>query len=169
MKKVINPGRVDVRGNGKTTPLFCKIEITDGKLSISGVEGPLASGNAVGGCGQIDMGYYHTNEAENDKRYKKGHLTRIAEYTAGWSAPMFQKFLSVWHRWHLNDMRSACEHQRALGWKYEEHHDKKTFQGEACPTCGYKIGSACLKEELPQDVIDFLVSLPDSTTTPKWV
>lgn len=36
--------------------VFCKIQFVDGKLSITGVEGPLKSGNCLGSCGQIVMG-----------------------------------------------------------------------------------------------------------------
>lgn len=38
-----------------------------------------------------------------------------------------------------------------------------------CPVCGYKYGSSWLKEEVPQDVIDWLFSLPEPTVTPAWV
>ena len=38
-----------------------------------------------------------------------------------------------------------------------------------CPVCGYKYGSAWLHESVPQDVIDFLFGLPDSTEVPAWV
>jgi hypothetical protein len=41
----------------------------DGRFSISGVIGPLPSGNALGGCGQIDMEFAHRNDNDNDKRY----------------------------------------------------------------------------------------------------
>lgn len=38
-----------------------------------------------------------------------------------------------------------------------------------CPICGYKYGSSWCKEEIPQDVIDFLSALPETTVTPAWV
>ena len=34
--------------------VFCSIKFTDGKLSITGVVGPRASGNCAGSCGQIE-------------------------------------------------------------------------------------------------------------------
>jgi len=62
------------------------------------------------------------------------------------SAP--QKLKDLWTRWHLNDMRAGCEHQRALGWtSYAEH------PAEPCPECGYKFGSAWLFEPLPPGFI----------------
>lgn len=55
--KIVNPGSVPV-GNRKR-PMFCKIEIEDGKLSISGVIGPQTSGNADGGEGEESCwGFY---------------------------------------------------------------------------------------------------------------
>jgi len=156
MKKVINPLSVKTSG-GRATNVFCKIEIEGGNLSITGVVGPLPSGNCLGSCGQIDMDFKETYPAAERK------------YKTGWTGELFDEFLEVWTRWHLNDMNAACEHQRALGWMYEEHSDKETFKGDSCPVCGYSIGSAWLKEELPQKIIDFLEALPETELTPAWV
>lgn len=187
MKKIINPYRSKTYG-GRSYNVYMEIEIKDGRLSISGVEGPLPSGNCLGSCGQIDM-----NFKEYDKR---GYMNLSdVQLNAGWTRAKLKKFFDIWARWHLNDMNPACEHQRALGWTYEEHHgmfvdvprkvividefDDGTsndpirkwddFKGHLCPVCGYSIGSAWLREELPEDVINFLVNLPSSKTTPAWV
>lgn len=164
--KIVQPIRVLI--GKRTAAVFCKITLTDGKLSITGVEGPTASGNARGGCGQIDMGYEHSTAKNNDPRYHRYRKTP-ASYGPGWDRAKWQRFLDVWHDWHLNDMRSGCVHQRALGWTYQDHHDPKTFKGEPCPECGYEIGSSWLKEALPEDVIEFLNSLPETTEKPAWV
>lgn len=188
MQKIIHPCNMPTPS---AYPVFCKIEFSeDGRLSISGVIGPMRSGNAKGGCGQIEMEFDHANPAHNDSRYE--HLIKASKltFTAGWNRAKWYKFLEYWHDWHLNDMRSGCEHQRAMGWTYEDHHgvyepDTKIiideydtgeqimkfnkYKGEACPICGYSIGSAWLKEEVPQEVIDFLFSLPDTDITPAWV
>lgn len=37
-----------------------------------------------------------------------------------------------------------------------------------CPVCGYKYGTSWKFEEVPQDVIDWLFSLPDTKVTPAW-
>jgi hypothetical protein len=37
-----------------------------------------------------------------------------------------------------------------------------------CPICGYKYGSAWLKEEVPAEVIDWLFALPDSDERCVW-
>lgn len=136
-----------------TGDTFCKITFdVNGRLSITGVEGPLSSGNARGGCGQIDL-----------------HEWGVKTYAPGWNAALVSKFRAIWAEWHLNDMQSACEHQRELGWTYKEHSHPVTFQGEPCPVCGYKIGSRWLKKEVPADVLEFLASLPDTDKTPAWL
>ncbi len=77
-------------------------------------------------------------------------------------------FVSIWRAWHLNHMRAGCEHQRAVwdiserlnvagsskaaGWVLESEHPRGLLC-KPCPTCGYKYGSAWLKETLPADVV----------------
>lgn len=132
--------------------VYCKIEIKekDGKkvLSISGVEGPKSNGDCKGSCGQIVMGM---------------ESSYAVDFAEGWDQKMFDEFVTVWNRWHLNDMKSACEHQRELNITYNE--DPKNV----CVTCGYKIGSAWLHEDLPESVITFLNSLPETDQRPAWV
>jgi hypothetical protein len=87
-------------------------------------------------------------------------VTRCA---AGWTSQDVASLVRVWDRWHLNDMRAECAHQRALGWKYRTH------KGQKCPECGYEIGSAWLMEAMPEDVraeIKRLQSLPAGTPEP---
>lgn len=151
MKKVVRLGTSHTH-RGRWYSIYAEITIEDGKLSIHGVEGPTSGGNAIGSCGQIGI--------------EPPQIERLAPE---WTREMLVKFREVWRRWHLNDLRAECEHQRALGWTYEERHDSRTYQGEPCPVCGYHIGSAWLKEELPQEVIDFLESLPETDREPAWV
>ena len=94
MKKIVRLGKTRI-GN-RLASVFCKIAITDGKLSICGVEGPQSNGDAVGGCGQIE-----TSKPE------------IEQLAPGWDAAMLACFWDTWRRWHLNNMRAGCEHQRA--------------------------------------------------------
>ena len=51
--------------------------------------------------------------------------------------------------WHLNDMHAECEHQQARGETYQSH------PGAVCPDCGYKLGSAWKKRELPAEVVEW--------------
>lgn len=167
MKKIIRIGKSRPSWTKKSFNIFCSIEFTDGCLSISGVEGPLPSGNCRGACGQINMSF---------------NLTDIISYAPGMSRKLTKHFLSIWSRYHLNDMKAGCEHQRAehwgedlipelnklSSWVYEKEHPKGVLS-KPCPICGYHYGSAWLKEEVPQDVIDFLFSLPSTDIEPAWI
>lgn len=228
-KKTVRLGTVQLDATG-ATHLYCQIEFTNGKLSISGVEGPRSNGDALGGCGQIIM---------NDWDF--------VTYAEGWSASIVEKFREVWNEWHLNDMTPNCEHQvgpewtsrdvfiyhyrlkpeickeqrhlqdvttaalrkgeavqyteaqvkllelpyfmknetgdcpldyeaapnnhsqiEKTGWLNESEHSAG-FLSKACPVCGYKYGSKWLKREVPEDVLEFLVGLPNTDKTPAWV
>ena len=244
MKKIVHP--CDVLIGTRQYPLFCQIEIDNGRLSISGVIGPTKGGNARGGCGQIEWEFAHRNPEHNDPREK--NPTTPSRFAKGWDVGMWYDFLEIWHLWHLNDMRAGCEHQvgpewtpkevtlyhfqmtreaernkqdaenaalsalrsgtsfepspeetlyallpyritlslpaeaskyyepdpyrpskvESTGWLHENEHPEG-FLGKACPVCGYKYGSGWRKVELPQTVIDFLQSLPDTDRAPNWV
>jgi hypothetical protein len=96
---------------------------------------------------------------------------------------------AIWGRWHLNDLRAGCAHQRAEGWRerpidptkptraYGRHcpgqrgdswnmltwvtraEHPEGLLSHPCPVCGYKYGSAWLYEELPADVRATLVAI----------
>ena len=98
LNKTVRLGTKPGAGN-----IYCKIRITDdGKLSISGVEGPKANGDCSGACGQIDM-HLRDEQAE-------------IILAPGWTAPMLARFFDVWKEWHLNDMTPSCEHQTGPAW-----------------------------------------------------
>jgi hypothetical protein len=152
--KIIHPCDMNMSHTEERTrylPMFVKIEYKDGRLSITGVVGPYRSGNAAGGCGQIDMEF-------------RGHLDDLdLRYPEGWSKDLFEYLLAVWDLYHLNDMKAECVHQRRMGWTW------KTHPSAVCPVCGYSLGHAWLSEDVPQDVIDWLFALPDTDRTPAWV
>lgn len=244
MKKIVNPCKCEMR-NGRKYNAFARIEFDEysGRLSICGVVGPTRHGNCMGSAGQC--------------------VDEIREGipTEDWSEEMLSKFCDIWDRWHLNDMRPTCEHQRELGWderakkkvyrynicltdeirdakrkaekeaikalregvtftpteeqvevavlpdctmvySYENEpvlpkgYKRSTWLGHCgqpkppectslgwvypkdfddglltkpCPVCGYKYGSAWLKEDVPEEVINFLKALPDTKITPAWV
>ena len=103
MNKVVKLGAVkgfDRLGRNHPSTVYCRIQHKDGRLSISGVEGPLSNGNAIGGCGQIVMSLL-------------GRPEEFVDYAEGWDAESVDRFLHVWDEWHLNDMRAGCKHQRA--------------------------------------------------------
>lgn len=107
MRKIIKLGTTKAH-NGRRpidVPVYCKIEITTEsagpRLSISGVEGPKSNGGAYGGWGQIVLHHLKDRGAS-------------IEPHPGWSADSIARFLETWKRWHLNDMRAGCEHQRTI-------------------------------------------------------
>jgi hypothetical protein len=165
MKKVMRIGTMDT-GGGRRASIYVEAKYEDGRLSVSGVIGPLSSGNALGGCGQIDMEFAHRNPEDDDKRY--GELVKPGDITfaPGWSAERWYQLLDVWKEWHLNDMHAGCEHQRALGWE-REGYDK--HPSEPCPECGYEYGTKWNKVDVPESVIAWIVALPDTDKTPAWV
>lgn len=57
---------------------------------------------------------------------------------------------------------------KTLGWLRESEHPDGLLC-KPCPVCDYKYGTSWLKEEVPQDVVDWLFSLPDTEVTPVWV
>lgn len=245
MRKVINPCTCKVyggkSGNESMANAFAEITFEGGRLSISGVIGPMSNGNCRGSAGQCT------------------DAIRAGTPANGWTREMLDKFCDIWDRWHLNDMNPCCEHQRKLGWleeasqpvtlyhyrltreaseekraaekaavealrkgetftpterqaffaslpyaldiydapeeKMAPHYEPKKplWMGDCgateqktrgwvrfdesdagilckpCPICGYKYGTAWQKEEVPQDVIDWLFALPETTVRPAWV
>jgi hypothetical protein len=173
MNKTVNPFKFNDGYHKTNISVFCKIQTKDGNLSISGVEGPRSSGNCLGSCGQIDM-HLRPEFAENPSKFI---------LTAGWTREMVSKFFEVWESWHLNDMKAGSPRQEAAIREW-----KKTNKYEYTAACEYlksiglfedseyihnekpyKYGYGWLKEEIPQDVLDFLESLPVTTVTPAWV
>jgi hypothetical protein len=57
---------------------------------------------------------------------------------------------------------------KTAGWLTETEHPEG-LMSKPCPTCGYKYGSAWLKQDVPAEVIEFLKGLPDTDKKPAWV
>lgn len=163
MKKIVHIGIIRPQHARRGYSLFCSISFESGKLSITGVEGPLPSGNARGSCGQIVMSDWP-----------------VTAYAPGWSAGLVRKFRATWERWHLNDMKAGTPAQDAVLARrkaeykgYPQSHYDWALQVLAeeglASDNGYRYGSKWLKEEVPQDVIDFLFSLPDADQKPAWI
>lgn len=167
-----------------TGEVFIKVAFDKGRLSFSGVIGPKKNGNATGACGQIQD---EINPSE------------LRPLAPGWTVEKVARFLELWKRWHLNDMRPGCEHQRAMGWDelpinpavplstYGKHFPEqitpswnmltwvtrkehpKGLLCEPCPVCGHKYGSAWLMEKVPLEVLHELSAFPETDITPAWV
>lgn len=57
---------------------------------------------------------------------------------------------------------------KMLGWlKPDEHPDG--ILGKPCPVCGYEYGHSWNMEKVPEDVIKWLFSLPDTAVQPAWI
>jgi len=89
----------------------------------------------------------------------------------GYTEADILKLLDIWDRWHLNDLRAGCEHQRALIPLYKKEKGEDFFdvsnydeiiklpEFKKCSICGYKYGTAWLFEPLPKEVISFIREL----------
>ena len=122
MKKIIRVGTISI-DTGRATrkaSIYCKISFNKDKFSISGVVGPKSNGDALGSCGQIDMGFEHRNQKDNDKRYRDLIKPKDIAFADGWDANMFYDFLDIWKKWHLNDMKANCEHQIGPEWEPQD-------------------------------------------------
>lgn len=87
--------RVLLPGFGDRGKVFVFVTWDGKRLSLTGVEGPMPSGNAWGGCGQV-----------------VGALGTLQEVFPRWTPEQVAELARVWERWHLNDMRAGCAHQR---------------------------------------------------------
>lgn len=159
MYKLVAPGKTQFG----TLFLEIKYSQEDGKdrLSITGVEGPMKNGNCKGSCGQTLNALYNLNTLFD-----------------GWTKDKVKKLGKVWKKWHLNDMRAGCVHQRELGWKplpYKFDPEKGRASvdpddpvGKPCPECGYKYGTQWLWEPVPEKVVKFLEGLSETDLPYPW-
>ena len=162
MQKIVNPIIKKTYG-GRSYKVFISIKFVNGKLSISGVEGPLKSGNAIGSCGQIDM--HLRNEDMKDWKFEKD-----------WTPAMMVELLEVWDRWHLNDMKAGTPKQEEFirEWKKSNKYDYNSVC-KALEEAGlyidneYRYGSKWLTEEIPEEVIKWLFELPDNKANYAWI
>lgn len=166
-RKVVRIGTMATR---PTASVFCEIKYDDGRLSITGVEGPRANGDAWGSCGQIEMSLRPED---------------IGTYAPGWDEEKLVTFLLAWHRWHLNRMIAGSPAQMA----YLRDHpitDRLNHYTAACAALAdaglnpdpdhlhngepYQYGHAWLSEDVPEYVLTWLTtSLPDADQEPHWV
>lgn len=154
--KIVRLGTAETP-EGRSYSIFCKVKYIDGGLSITGVEGPLRNGNCRGGCGQIVMSI---NVSE-------------VKPAPGWDAAMLRRFVEVWNDWHMNDMRAGTPRQTAYlaGKFYVDFSDAVELLKQAgiYEDDGYRYGTAWLREDVPDDVLDWLKGLPDTDVEPAWV
>lgn len=161
-RKIVRIGTVNL---GRSfASLYCEIRYKEGRLSITGVEGPTASGNARGSCGQVVM-----------------HPWNVNKYAPGWDRAKKIQFRKVWNEWHLNDMQAGTPAQTAHVAEFRKSNPNAGYEAtcESLKAAGlyevehegkpYRYGSAWLRVEVPQTVLDFLQGLPDTDQRPAWV
>lgn len=160
MKKIVRIGSArDSRGS-----VFCLIAIEDGELSISGVVNPKPNGDCDS-CGQLILGGWE-----------------IGTYAPGWSAELDRAFAAIWRRWHLNHMVPGSPAQESFLREIGKVSGGYTAARDALVVAGlepdtgyivdgkpYSYGSMWLREDLPDEVVDFLTSLPDADSNPAWI
>lgn len=178
LSKVVRIGTVE--SGGRRASVYARISYDDaGKLSISGVIGPLLSGNALGGCGQIDTDFAHRNPADDDRRVSNPIKPEDIRFAPGWNREKWLDFLDAWHGYHLNDMHAGTPRQEAELKKYyasnpgmQESYDANVEHLRSVGLYedgGYRYGTAWLKRSVPAQVVEFLRSLPDADKQPAWV
>lgn len=120
-----------------------------GRLSISGVVGPRSNGDAYGSCGQIAD---TIREAIN-----AGEFTPNS--AQGWTVPDVLSFLDLWDRYHLNDMRPECDHQRAAGWREMARQELKSYMWQLNGDTSFE------KKRLEAEAIERAASVPAGRST----
>ena len=165
INKVIRVGTTQGYSD-RAMSIYCKIKFNDGKLSITGVEGPLKSGNARGGCGQITLNPSEINPAPL------------------WNKRSIAKLQAIWDEWHLNHMTAGSPRQEQYLKDNPIKPSSRSYQVvcEILNQAGlnpdhdyihkgqpYEYGSDWICREVPQDVIAWLGQLPDTDKTPAWV
>lgn len=76
----------NTRGNEVELPVYVEVSYANGRLSL------------VGNIGNDSFG-----------QISKPDFTRFAH---PWNQELAGQLWTIWDRWHLNDMRAGCEHQR---------------------------------------------------------
>lgn len=153
-------------GRGSNGHVFVTIKYKDGELSLTGVEGPKSNGDCKGSCGQINM----------------SPSWGITAYAPGFSVEIEKQLRDVWGAWHLNHMRAGSPAQRAVAATLPEsmRRDYKAMK-QALREAGvdpdpaylhkgkpYAYGSAWLRDDVPEDVLLWLQSLPATDIMPAW-
>lgn len=160
--------------NKRWASIHICIEYTNGKLSINGVIGALPSGNCLGSAGQIDRIFAHRSALDNDNQYVDLVTPSQIHFARGWSAEMWLDLLDVWARWHLNALRGGDKHResakRALGITNETYTNicVELAKINLYDSDGYKYGTAWKREDVPNDVLQFLLSLPSADIPCAW-
>ena len=147
---------------GKTSEgdVFIFVKNNDGNLSMTGVIKPTPRGNAAS-CGQIN----------SDLKPEQ-----FVTWARGWDEGLLQVVLRIWGRWHLNDLKAGSPIQEGfvMGWMAAgKAYDYAAFCGAMSEAGinpdadGYRYGTGWKREEVPEDVWEFLNALPQGKQPPE--
>lgn len=145
----VRPG--DIPGVGS---LFVTIKWDGRCLSITGVSGPKANGDARGSCGQC-----------------RDELDEVTMWAPGWDADKAARLKALWDRWRVNDMRAGSPVQEEwlranpVSFTYPQSYYEAACEALAGAGLhpdaeGYKYGSRWRFEEVPAEVVEELFSFP---------
>ncbi len=73
----------------------------------------------MGSIGRHECGQIITSFVEYDKR-GSASINDIITLEGGRGKDSIKQFFDIWDKWHLNDMRAGCEHQRREKWGEKE-------------------------------------------------
>lgn len=77
----------------------------------------------------------------------------------GWDAGKRYLLYRLWHTWHLNDMRAACDHQSVI-WEDSDYGRRPSLDlTSPCPLTGYRYGSAWLLDPLNEATLEAVATL----------
>lgn len=164
-RKVYRIGTMQSIG-GRWYSVYLEVEYKDGRLSICGTEGPTVGGNCIGATGQIIMDF---------------DLSKLKP-APGWTHESIARVFAIWEEWHLNDMKAGKPEQEAAvkEWRAElkaagvstggySHVCSMLACRDLLVVDGYKYGSAWLKVEVPEEILQELANFPDTDRQPAWV
>jgi len=172
-------------GRGPDGDVYAQIQYEGTRLSITGVVGPTTKGDAAS-CGQIigstweireyAPGWDADLEARFRQTWKAWHLNDMrpgcehqrapADGREPWSERRIDTSKPK-DRYGLHFVGQRTASWNMLGWVRRDEHPLGLL-GEPCPTCGYKYGTAWLSEDVPAEVIEFLMSLPSASAPKGW-
>jgi hypothetical protein len=157
-KKVFTFGKIDYDGSGRKN---CEVTV---EVYLKETD----KGYVFSASGSI------WNPRKTDIYSGGQNLNDIAKYI---KAPLFKKIYTYWKKYHLNDMRPDCIHQRQENWSnvlLDETKPKtqdnmatwtlkkdnpKGLLSEPCKICGYKYGTTWLFEPIPTDDLNGIKAL----------
>jgi len=148
--------------------VICRISYANGKLTITGVHGPKRNGDAFGSCGQINLEKLDFDSFED-----------------GWTQERLNMFISIWKRFHLNDVNAGSPAQQFYLQNNPIEGGQLNHYERACEALElarlnpdpyyihngkpYLYGSAWISMDVPEWALKWLHDLPETNRNYAWV